>query len=115
MPELDDEFAKSWEAESLEKLREGVRDDLEANQIGDANRLVRMQTQRAFAEKLNFDVPESVQQQEMHGAVNNMVRSRRSAGETEEDIEKAKDQITAERSEERRVGKECRSRWSPYH
>ena len=22
---------------------------------------------------------------------------------------------TADRSEERRVGKECRSRWSPYH
>ena len=25
------------------------------------------------------------------------------------------EQIVAERSEERRVGKECRSRWSPYH
>ena len=24
-------------------------------------------------------------------------------------------QIELERSEERRVGKECRSRWSPYH
>ena len=24
-------------------------------------------------------------------------------------------QNTASRSEERRVGKECRSRWSPYH
>jgi len=24
-------------------------------------------------------------------------------------------QVTATRSEERRVGKECRSRWSPYH
>ena len=23
--------------------------------------------------------------------------------------------VTAKRSEERRVGKECRSRWSPYH
>ena len=23
--------------------------------------------------------------------------------------------VVAERSEERRVGKECRSRWSPYH
>ena len=23
--------------------------------------------------------------------------------------------IAADRSEERRVGKECRSRWSPYH
>jgi len=96
LPKLDDEFAKSWEADSLEKLREGVRGDLEANQKGDAHRHVRMQTQRAYAEKLDFDVPESLQQQEMHAAVNNMVRSRRSAGETEEDIEKAKDQITAE-------------------
>ena len=26
-----------------------------------------------------------------------------------------KDQAVAQRSEERRVGKECRSRWSPYH
>ena len=25
------------------------------------------------------------------------------------------DGFTGERSEERRVGKECRSRWSPYH
>ena len=24
-------------------------------------------------------------------------------------------QLNRERSEERRVGKECRSRWSPYH
>ena len=24
-------------------------------------------------------------------------------------------ELCAERSEERRVGKECRSRWSPYH
>ena len=24
-------------------------------------------------------------------------------------------EISSERSEERRVGKECRSRWSPYH
>src|SRR3712207_4146437 len=27
----------------------------------------------------------------------------------------AVDMVRAERSEERRVGKECRSRWSPYH
>ena len=26
-----------------------------------------------------------------------------------------KDGLFCERSEERRVGKECRSRWSPYH
>ena len=28
---------------------------------------------------------------------------------------KASEIIKKERSEERRVGKECRSRWSPYH
>ena len=28
---------------------------------------------------------------------------------------KVSSSITCERSEERRVGKECRSRWSPYH
>src|SRR5450830_503233 len=27
----------------------------------------------------------------------------------------AEDRRTVQRSEERRVGKECRSRWSPYH
>src|SRR5256885_10573387 len=31
------------------------------------------------------------------------------------DAEPARDLIRALRSEERRVGKECRSRWSPYH
>ena len=33
---------------------------------------------------------------------------------TSEDIQKT-GMIRVERSEERRVGKECRSRWSPYH
>ena len=30
-------------------------------------------------------------------------------------IEQLSLRTVAERSEERRVGKECRSRWSPYH
>ena len=33
----------------------------------------------------------------------------------EEKEDHQKDSISSERSEERRVGKECRSRWSPYH
>ncbi len=34
----------------------------------------------------------------------------------DEEVKKAKDNIDkGARSEERRVGKECRSRWSPYH
>ena len=30
-------------------------------------------------------------------------------------VDAVKDSVTVLRSEERRVGKECRSRWSPYH
>ena len=30
-------------------------------------------------------------------------------------LELESERLKAERSEERRVGKECRSRWSPYH
>ena len=34
---------------------------------------------------------------------------------TEENLQKKKEIWETTRSEERRVGKECRSRWSPYH
>ena len=30
-------------------------------------------------------------------------------------LKRSQNEQAAERSEERRVGKECRSRWSPYH
>ena len=33
----------------------------------------------------------------------------------EEYVSLARKRISRSRSEERRVGKECRSRWSPYH
>src|SRR2546425_9594879 len=34
---------------------------------------------------------------------------------TDQALERLRDELRAKRSEERRVGKECRSRWSPYH
>ena len=41
---------------------------------------------------------------------------RREAEAFKKDWEAEKEKmLAAERSEERRVGKECRSRWSPYH
>ena len=38
-----------------------------------------------------------------------------SFSEEKAEIEFNPEKISKERSEERRVGKECRSRWSPYH
>ena len=37
------------------------------------------------------------------------------SGNVAQGVVMPKEGITVERSEERRVGKECRSRWSPYH
>src|SRR3712207_8200663 len=34
---------------------------------------------------------------------------------TEQGLHRARQKVLTLRSEERRVGKECRSRWSPYH
>ena len=39
----------------------------------------------------------------------------RALGKPVIDINVDDDQVDDRRSEERRVGKECRSRWSPYH
>ena len=37
------------------------------------------------------------------------------AGIIQEEVVEAAQEMNGLRSEERRVGKECRSRWSPYH
>ena len=96
LPELNDEFAKAWEADSIDKLREGVRADLEANANGEAHNGVKQQVQQSLMKDLSFAVPETPQQQEMRGMVNQIVRIRRAQGENEADIEAAKDQITAD-------------------
>src|SRR3712207_9309626 len=43
------------------------------------------------------------------------IRVVRSPDELEEALDRTRTQAQRTRSEERRVGKECRSRWSPYH
>tara|TARA_B100001123_G_scaffold388049_1_gene463755 strand:+ start:627 stop:2036 length:1410 start_codon:yes stop_codon:yes gene_type:complete len=96
LPELNDEFAKSWEAENLDKLLTGVKEDLEANQKGQATQMVRMQAKKAYIEKLTFDVPSSIREQEMQSEIQSIVRRRRAQGDSEEKVEKDKDQITAE-------------------
>ena len=42
-------------------------------------------------------------------------REVRDGGGVKPDVEVKPDSLPNIRSEERRVGKECRSRWSPYH
>ena len=54
-----------------------------------------------------------------HGAIENIVPELTARGYKKafvcSDPDLLKFGVTKKRSEERRVGKECRSRWSPYH
>ncbi|HEV2455278.1 MAG TPA: trigger factor, partial [Verrucomicrobiae bacterium] len=56
LPPIDDEFAKKYSAENLEKLRAGVRLDLENELKHSQSRSVRAQVVRTLLEKAQFEL-----------------------------------------------------------
>jgi trigger factor len=60
LPEVDEEFAKSFGGESLEKMKEGIKNDLESEQKFQENRDVRDQLVKDLMEQAKFDLPETV-------------------------------------------------------
>ncbi|MEY4384951.1 MAG: hypothetical protein RLY20_234 [Verrucomicrobiota bacterium] len=95
LPALDDEFAKTFGAENLEKLREGVTKDLENELTYKLDSSVRNQVVRALMDKVTFDLPESAVAQETKNVVYDIVRENSKRGVGRELIEKEKDQIYA--------------------
>jgi trigger factor len=95
LPELNDEFAKSFGAENLDKLREGVRTDLENELKHKLEKSVRNQVIRALLDKVTFELPESAVQHETKNVVYDIVRENQKRGVGRELIEKEKEQIYA--------------------
>jgi trigger factor len=95
LPELNDEFAKSFGAESLEKLREGVRTDLQNELTFKLEKSVKNQVVRALVEKVNFDLPDSAVAQETRNVVYDIVSENQKRGIPREMIEKEKEGIYA--------------------
>lgn len=93
MPALDDAFAKSYDAESLEKLREGVRGDLENELKFKQRKDTRAQIVRALLSQATFDLPETTVAQETRNVVYDLVRENTKRGVSRETIEKEKDAI----------------------
>ena len=93
LPEIDDAFAKSYDAENLDKLREGVRQDLqnELNQTQKKN--LRNQVLRALLDKVQFDLPESMVQHETRSVVYDIVNENQKRGVPKDAIERQKDEI----------------------
>ena len=105
LPPIDDAFAKKYGAENLEKLREGVRRDLENELKYSQARAVRGQVVRALLDRVNFDLPETAVAHETRNVVYDIVRDNSQRGVGREIIEKQKDEIysAAARSAKERV------------
>lgn len=93
LPELDDAFAKTYGTESMDKLREGVRQDLQNDRNHRQRNSIRNQLASTLVETIQFDVPESTLADETRSVVYGMVQENQRRGVPKELIENQKDQI----------------------
>lgn len=104
-PPVDDALAKKYGAESLEKLRAGVRVDLENELKHSQARSVRGQIIQGLLSKVQFDLPETPVANVTRNVVYDIVRENTQRGVSRDVIEKQKDEIytTAAASAKERV------------
>lgn len=93
LPELTEDFAKSFGAESLEKLREGVRHDLQNELEFKQRRAIRNQLVRSLLDRVQFELPESVVLGETKNVIYDIVRENQERGVSKEAIDRQKDEI----------------------
>jgi trigger factor len=93
LPEIDDKFAQSYGAETVDTLREGVRKDLQNELNLKQKRTVRNQIVRALSDRVNFELPESLVEANTRNFVYDIVARSQQQGATKEMIDKQKDEI----------------------
>jgi len=93
LPELTEAFAKTYGAEDLEKLRGGVRQDLQNEINSRQKRSIRNQIVKSLSDKVTFDMPESTLQFETRNVVYEMVSENQRRGVPKELMEQKKDDI----------------------
>ncbi len=93
LPEVNDEFAKTFGGENLEKLRAGVKADLENEVKFQRERSAKDQVVRELLARVKCDLPESIVTSETRSVVYNIVQEQTQRGATRESIESQKDQI----------------------
>jgi trigger factor len=94
-PTVDDAFAKKYDAENVERLRAGVRRDLENELKYSQARAIRGQIVRGLLDRVVFELPESAVAHETRNVVYDLVRENSQRGVKRETIEREKDQIYA--------------------
>jgi trigger factor len=105
LPPIDDEFAKKYDAGNLEKLRAGVRLDLENELKFSQEKAIRGQIIRELLDRVMFELPETAVAHETRNVVYDIVRENSQRGVARDIIEQQKDGIyaAAARSAKERV------------
>jgi trigger factor len=93
LPEMNDEMAKAYGAEGIEQLREGVTRDLENELQYKLKRDTRDQLIREILNRVTFELPASIVEQETRNAVYDIVRENQQRGVAREVIDQQKEQI----------------------
>ena len=93
LPEVNEEFAKTLEAASLQALRDGVKSDLENEVKFQRERSGKDQVVRELLSRVKCELPESIVTSETRSAVYNIVQEQTQRGASREAIESQKDQI----------------------
>ena len=95
LPAVDEAFAKSYGAENLEKLRAGVRQDLENELKHKKEQAIRNQIVGSLLHRVNFELPETSVARETRNVVYGIVQENAKRGVSRQKIEENKDQIYA--------------------
>jgi trigger factor len=90
---LDEALAKAYGAESLEKLKTGVRSDLENELKFKKEKTLRTELVRALLGRVNFELPETAVAQETRNVVYDLVQENTKRGVPRQTIEQQKEQI----------------------
>jgi trigger factor len=95
LPPLDDALAKAYEAENLEKLRQGVRRDLENEMAHKRTTSIHNQLIQSLMGRVNFELPETSVAFATRSRVFDLVNAQHRRGASREQIEEHKDQIAS--------------------
>ena len=95
LPELDDKFAKGFGAESMDKLREGVENDLKNELEHSQKKSIRNQCVDKLLSSVTCDLPETIVNEATRVGVHNIVQQNHQRGVGNEIIEENKDRIYA--------------------
>ena len=93
LPDIDEEFLKSMEAEDIEQLREQVGSQLHSRKEQERRSSQRRQITEALSERIEFPLPESALEHETNSVMSDIVRRNLQQGMSEEDLESHKEEI----------------------